>query len=341
MRVAYVKAPFMIELREEEYRPLRSNEILVAVRACGICGTDLQTAATEAKEFTTFGHEVAGIVRETGASVTNVTPGSRVALESSAFCRDCRDCRNGQPDLCKQVITYQWGQDPMGFADCIIAPAELAVPIGDMPFDQATLLEPMGVAMDLVRAAEIKPNDDVLVAGLGPIGLMALRLAVLAGARTVYGAELSDAARRIELAKGYGAHKIILTDQTQLAEVKTPYGGFDKILVTAPPRVIPDTFKIANLGGIVAFLGIQYGPGADITFDANDFHFKKLQLRASYASPALYFPRCIDMLRSGAVDAAPLISHRFPLDGLAGAMTALRDDRAAAVKMVMVQEGEV
>jgi L-iditol 2-dehydrogenase len=329
MRVAYVKAPYSFEIREETCRPLQKNEVLVEVRACGICGTDLHTAATEAKELITFGHEVAGIVREAGPWVTNVKPGDRVALESSAFCRECKDCRNGQPELCKQVITYKWGQDPMGFAERIIAPAELAVPIGGIPFDEASLLEPMGVAMDLVRAADIKLNDDVLVVGLGPIGLMALRMAVLTGARTVCGAELPDAKRRIEIAKLYGAHEVFL---------ETPPGGYDKILVTAPPSVIPGMLRIANLGGIVAFLGIQYGPGASITFDANDFHFKKLQLRASYASPALYFPRCIDMIVSGAVDVKPLISHRFPLGGLAGAMTALRDDRANAVKMVMVNE---
>ncbi|MCL2707684.1 MAG: alcohol dehydrogenase catalytic domain-containing protein, partial [Defluviitaleaceae bacterium] len=252
MRAVYVKAPFEFEIREIDLRELRENEILVSVRACGVCGTDMQTASTEAKDFVSFGHEVSGVVLRAGGGVKNVEPGLRVALESSAFCRSCDMCRNGRPDLCGGVITYDWGADTLGFADMLIAPAELAVPIEEMPFDVAAVLEPMGVAMDLFLTADVKPGDDVLVIGLGPIGLLALKFAVISGANRVVGASPHYATKRIETALAYGASDIILTDLTKEERAQ---GGFDKVLVTAPPGAIPSAIKAAKTGGTVAYIG--------------------------------------------------------------------------------------
>lgn len=338
MKSAWVKAPYQFDLREADIREMKENEVLIRIRACGICGTDVHTAATEAKEWQTFGHEVAGVVEKVGKSVSNVKPGDAVTLESSTFCRFCEHCRNGRPELCSQGPRYTWGRDPMGFGEYMLAACEQTVRFEGISFEEATLVEPMGVALDLANTADIRLNDDVLVVGLGPIGLMAVRLAKLMGARKVYAAELSSAARRVELAAQFGADEIIFTDQVSIDQYAFARGYVDKVLVTAPPRMIPPSLKIAGYGGTIAFIGIQFGEGADITFDANEFHFKKLQLKASYAAPALYFPRCIDMIRSGAVDVKALISHTFRLPELESAFETLRTDRANTVKMIMINE---
>lgn len=154
--------------------------------------------------------------------------------------------------------------------------------------------------------------------------------------RKIYAAELSAAKRRIDLAKAFGADEIILTDQVNLVEYPYARKGVERVLVTAPPRLIPPALKVTNVGGILAFIGIEYGPNAAITFDANEFHFKKLQLHASFASPALYFPRCIELVQSGVIDAQSMVSHTFALADIAVAMTTLRDDRATTVKAVML-----
>jgi threonine dehydrogenase-like Zn-dependent dehydrogenase len=335
MKAAYVKAPYQFQIRDVALRDLGEDEAIVKVKACGVCGTDVSTAATEATDWQPFGHEIAGVVETVGRRVHNVKVGDTVVLESGTFDRYCANCRNGRVDLCNTGPNY-WLKGPMGFAESVLVPKECLVPFTGMSFKEAALIEPLGVALDLVYAADIKINDDVLVIGLGPIGLMALRLARACGARKIYAAELSAAKRRIDLAKAFGADEIILTDQVNLVEYPYARKGVERVLVTAPPRLIPPALKVTNVGGILAFIGIEYGPNAAITFDANEFHFKKLQLRASFASPALYFPRCIELVQSGVIDAQSMVSHTFALADIAVAMTTLRDDRATTVKAVML-----
>ena len=286
MRVAYVKAPFQFELREMEIPRPGEGQILLDVRACAVCGTDMHTAALEAVEYTSFGHEIAGVVLETGSGVHRLQPGDKVAVESGTFCHVCENCRNGRTDLCtngKSII------------------------------------------------------DDVAVVGLGPIGLMTIALAKAAGARNIYATQKSDRSKaRIELAKKLGA-TVILTKDTDLNSYPFPRGGLNKIMVTAGPSVIPEMFKIAVYGGIISFLGIDMANG-NITFNANDFHFKKLQLRASYAAPALWFPRALDLLKNKVVDPDDFITQTFPLEEIQKWFEKQRDDSSDVIKMVMVKE---
>lgn len=111
--------------------------------------------------------------------------------------------------------------------------------------------------------------------------------------------------------------------------------GIDRALVASQPRSLPEVMPFMNYGGIIAFIGIEYGPGAAITFDANDFHFKKLQLRASHASPALYFPLALQLMKDGHVDGDAVISHVMPLERIAEAMTILRDCRDEVLKVII------
>lgn len=286
MRVAYVKAPFQFELREMEIPRPGEGQILLDVRACAVCGTDMHTAALEAVEYTSFGHEIAGVVLETGSGVHRLQPGDKVAVESGTFCHVCENCRNGRTDLCtngKSII------------------------------------------------------DDVAVVGLGPIGLMTIALAKAAGARNIYAIQKSDRSKaRIELAKKLGA-TVILTKDTDLNSYPFPRGGLNKIMVTAGPSVIPEMFKIAVYGGIISFLGIDMANG-NITFNANDFHFKKLQLRASYAAPALWFPRALDLLKNKVVDPDDFITQTFPLEEIQKWFEKQCDDSSDVIKMVMVKE---
>ena len=337
MKAAFIKAPYQVEIREVALREIKENEVLVKVKACGICGTDVSSIAHNAMEWEPVGHEIGSVVEQLGAHVKGLQIGETVTFETGTFCRECENCRNGRYDLCNSGPTF-WLKGTMGFADYLIVPMECVVRCEGLSFAAATLVEPLGVALDLLYTADVKLNDDVLVVGLGPIGLMAVRLAKLMGARKIYAAVRSNSVRRAELAKQFGADEVLFTDVRELVDHTFEKGGVDKILVTAPPETIPGTLKVAKVGAIIAFLGIEYGAGATISFDANDFHFKKLQLRGAFASPALYFPRCIDLLKSGVIDAEALISHTFKLDELAEAFIKLRDEKETVVKMVMLHD---
>lgn len=338
MKAWYVQAPFQFDMRDVQLDETGENEVLIRVRACGICGTDMTSMKVTARQWEPVGHEIAGIVEKTGPGVTHVKVGDTVVLETSTYSRDSEFSRNGRYDLDNTGPSF-WGKHAsMGFSEYVLAPKECVVAYEGLSFAVASLTEPLGVAVDLVETVGIGLNDTVLVVGLGPIGLMALRLAKLKGAKKIYAAARSHSTDRIALARQFGADEIILTDVTALDDFAFPQGGVDKILVTAPPQTIPSALKAARTGGIIGFIGIEYGSGATVSFDANEFHFKKLQLRASHASPALYFPMSIDLLKSGAVDGDALISHTFGLEGFADAVRTLHEDRGSAAKMVMVIE---
>lgn len=340
-RSALVKSPWEFEVRDNAVPDPGPGQILVQIAACAMCGTDLHIADRMAAEWQSFGHEVAGVVRAVGEGVTRFEPGDRVALDSSAPCGRCAVCLpaphgRGRPDLCRTPATY-WGTATMGFGEFLLSPHECAVPVpASVPLDLATLVEPVGVSIDLTRTAEVGPGDHVLVVGPGPLGLGAVCMARRLGAERVLVAGRSRSVARLQAALALGADDILYTDKAPLAAFD--YGGRppDKVLVTAPPPVLPEAIQIAAFGGIVAYIGIAFGPETRIELDADSIHFRKLSLRASHASPGTHAAESIRLLETAPDLGKELISHYFPLDEIDQAMQTARDDRAAVKKMVMV-----
>lgn len=316
------------------------NQVLIEVKACAVCGTDMHTAATDADDFQSFGHEIAGVVVKNGPGSRRFREGDKVIVESGTFCHVCENCRNGRPDLCTDGISIIDDVEISGYSDYMIVPEQAMVAFEGLDYQEAALAEPLGVAMDLFYTTGIDVNDDVAVVGLGPIGLMAIALAKAAGARNIYAVQHSGRSKaRIELAKKLGATDIILTSETDIFKYLFPRGGLNKIMVTAAPAVLPDMMKIAVYGGIIGFLGIDLQNG-DITFNANEFHFKKLQLRASYAVPALWFPRALELLKTKVVNPKDFITQTFPLEKIEEYFLKQRDDSSDVIKMVMVKDGK-
>lgn len=338
MKSAYLKAPFQFELREIPIPEIGDDDVLIKIKACGFCGHEMILAKYAAEEWTPFGHEFAGIIEKKGANVKNLEIGDKVVVETSTFNPYSDISRNGRVDLDSDIINYIGTRDTMGFAEYTAAPAALCVKFDTMSFEEGSMIEPMGVAMDLFKTADIRLGDDVLCLGLGPIGLMALQMAKAAGARKVYAADLSTCGKRAELAKSFGADEAIFTDKVDIKTYEFARGGVDKVLLTAPPALIEPATHTLNMGGVLAFLGIAYGPAAIATFDSNLVHHKKIQIRASDAVPALYFPMCIDLVEAGMVDLKSLISQTFPLEETVEQLHYFVEHPETAVKAIMVRE---
>lgn len=320
-----------IVFKDAPLRAPKPDEVRVKVAACGVCGTDLHQRPGEPKEEK-VGHEIAGTILELGPAVSGLAVGQRVVLESSSACGRCANCRNAAQELCTNVQSF-FGGGALGMAEEMLAPALSAIPYDGLDPAVACLQEPLGVAIDLVRVADVRPGANVLVVGPGAIGLMAVALVKRAGARRVFVAGHKRRTARVEVARRFGADTFVDVDEADLT--KYAFGcPVDRVLVTAPPRTLASAFKVASKGGIVAFVGIEHGEGAFSTFDANAFHFKKLQLRASFAAPALFGPLALEYLRDGVVDGAALVTHRFPLDRAAEAFRVANDD-PAAIKVVV------
>lgn len=341
MTAAFVRAPFEFKLERVPVPEVRDGWALVRVEACGICGTDLHIAGSTShaltphppREWQGFGHEIAGVVARIGAGISHVKEGDRVVLESGSPCHTCERCRNGRSDLCNKGPNF-WNNDSMGFAEYILAPRECLVPYEELTPEVACLTEPLGVALDMTYTADIALGNEVLILGLGPIGLFSIPLARMKGAAYVYAVNRSGG-KRAEVAHVYGADNVVLTNDSPLKNDTFRRGGVDRALVSASASAVLEALPLMNYGGVVTYVGIEYGPGATLSFDANEFHFRKLQLRASHAAPALFFPTALQLLKNNHIDGETMISDVVPLEKIESAMVRLRDKRTEVLKIVI------
>jgi L-iditol 2-dehydrogenase len=341
MRSLWGKAPFQFQLRELPTPEPGPGEVVVQVTACGICGTDLHFLRHN-EEWTPLGHEVAGSIVAVGPHVTRWRGGETVIVENHTGCGVCEQCKNGRALYCQNLTTYM--NDRAGFADHLRVREDMVQTYDATALSprQAALAEPLTVALDLLQRADPDLNDEVAVFGPGSIGLMLTRLAKLRGARRVFltGSNRSTphGRHRLEVGQYMGADVVLAeAEDNVVAAIKAAVPqGVDRVLVTAPPRTLPQAFEIARFGAIIGLIGIEFGEGAEVSFDVNDFHFKKLQLRASHAIPNHYFPMALDLLARRVVDPDLLVSHIFSLDEYETAFRTLTDLQQAAVKAVII-----
>lgn len=338
MRALWGKAPFQFQLRELRTPQPARSQVLVRVQACGICGTDLHFQRAMNQAWTPLGHELAGVIEAVGDDVTNVKAGERVIVENNTACGVCEACKNGESRYCRNIWSYM--NDQAGFGDYLVVPEPSVQKYHDLTPRQAALAEPLTVAIDVALRADIPLNAEVGVWGTGPIGIMACTIAKLRGARRVFlvGSPRDNARNRFrhELGRAFGADVTVSGSEDAVTTLIQDTGdGVDRVLVTAPPPVIPDALRACRFGGIVALIGLEERSDETVPLDLNAFHFRKLQLRASHAIPNHFFPIALDLLARRVVDADQLVTHTFPLDRYNLAFDTARDPDARVGKVVI------
>lgn len=311
MKAVFAKTPCQIEVREIERPQLQEpDDVLVKVKACGICGWDYIQVSKTLENFERLGHEFAGEVAETGRGCTRVKPGDQVIVRPLRPCGLCEACENVQPTLCSAPLTAT----SFGMSEYVCEKEALLEPFEGIRFEEAAVTEPITAALDMVEVADIPLGGSVCVVGGGFIGLAALRLARLRGAGRVFLSELSQRKARIDAAMELGADEVVLADQEDLVERMKALcpGGVDRVLLTGPSRLITEAFQFLRVGGIVCPMGVDVGDAKLVTFDINDFHFRRLQIRGS-VNPTVRFSLAVQLLRDKALDGGVLISHTYDL----------------------------
>ena len=334
MKAAYVRVPFRVELRELPVPEPGFDEVLVRVSACGVCGTDLHYARDEARrEALPLGHEFCGLVEKTGPGVDGFRPGDPVIVENHTALGRSAAAKNG--DLVNSTDLYISMEQPC-LAEFVKTHRLALHRNPNLPPAAAAIAEPLTVALDLVESSDIGLNSRVAIFGAGPIGLMALALVRRKGAARVVVSQPSHSKARIALARKLGADRVIESDREDLqAALKEECPqGFDRMLVTAPPAAIPAAIEAARFGGIVTFNGISFA-NPEVRFDANAFHFKRLQLRATHSIPNLRFPMAIELLERRWIDAADFVTHTFPLQEAGRALKTAETDKETVIKVVV------
>jgi threonine 3-dehydrogenase len=305
----------LIDLRVPEPGP---GEVLLRVDAASICGTDLhlfewdECAAENLVPPRILGHELAGTVVGIGSGVTRVREGDLVGVESHLFCWECAQCRRGEMHLCRDLRVIGVHVDG-GFAEHVVIPEANAVESNGLEPAVVALQEPMGNAVHAAFAEPIEGRT-VLVTGCGPIGLCAVGIARAAGAALVVATDTEP--YRLELARTMGADLALdATDpETERRIVEATGGdGVEVVLeMSGSPRALDQALRVITRGGRVSLLGIFNGA---VPLELSEqVIMQGLRLHGIFGR-RIYdtWERTQSLLRSGALDVTPIITHRLDL----------------------------
>jgi threonine 3-dehydrogenase len=315
------------------------HEALIRVKATSICGTDLHIfkwdpwARERIRPPLIVGHEFCGYVVEVGPDVTEVKVGDFISAESHIICNRCPQCRTGQGHICRNTRIIGVDRDGC-WAEYIAMPAgNLWLNPPDMPFEIASLQENFGNAVHTAFATDLTAKK-VLVTGCGPVGLMTIAVAKAAGARLIFATDISP--YRLRLARRLGAdyaYNVAEIDVVRDIRDKTEGEGVDVLLETSgASSAIDQGFTVLKDGGEAAILGLTPAP---IGFDWNNHLVFKGATVYGIVGRELWgtWYRMRGLLRSGAVDLQPLITHRFALDDFEQALKVMQSGQSGKVVM--------
>lgn len=315
MRAAVLHDIRDIRLAEIPPPTLEKDDLLLRVKAVGVCGSDLHsyleggtTGRTKVSPLV-LGHELAGIITAESAEQAGLPVGTLVAVDPAKPCGRCEWCERGHTNLCPYVRFLGYAPNNGAMAEYVAVPKSAIHPV-PTGFDAAAtvLLETLGVAIHAVDLARIRLLETVAVLGCGPVGLLLMQLARLSGAQTVFAVD--PVGYRAELAGTLGAEQHFASFEG-VAEA-TGGRGVDVVLeATDSPLGLEHAARSCRIGGRVVVVGIPEGNRYTLT--AAEARRKGLSLKFSRRMPEVY-PRAIALAASGRVTLAPLASHSFLLE---------------------------
>ncbi|HEV8307513.1 MAG TPA: alcohol dehydrogenase catalytic domain-containing protein [Methylomirabilota bacterium] len=335
MRAAVTTGPGTIRLEDRPTPTIGPGELLVRVRGCGLCGSDLAKLRAPRQLPSVLGHEVVGDVVQVGAGVGRFHEGDRVVAAHHVPCFACHYCRRGSVSMCRAF--KESNLDPGGFAEYVRVPranvehATFRVPV-EIPDAVAAFTEPLGCCVRAIRRSGLGPGDAVLVVGLGAIGGLLVQLAVRAGARVV-GTDVL--APRRELGCLLGATVTVApADVPGALATHTEGRGADCVILTVgSPAVVRQALGWARDGGAI-HLFVGEGEGL---LPVGELYHRELTLTATYSSSPADLAEAFELVTSRRVRVAELCSHRLPLERLAEAAR-LMEEREALKVYVEVSE---
>jgi threonine 3-dehydrogenase len=318
-----------LELCDVPVPEIGINDVLIRVERTGICGTDLHIynwdvwAAKTIPVPLVVGHEFVGEIVEVGSNVQDFYPGETVSGEGHVVCGRCRNCLAGRRHLCRD--TKGVGVNRAGaFAEYLALPVTNVWHHADtIDRDVAAIFDPLGNAVHTALSFDVL-GEDVLVAGAGPIGLMAVAVVRHAGARHVVVTDINPA--RLELAKTLGATVAVDVRNTSLESVMSDLGmkeGFDIGLeMSGAGAALRQMLSVMCHGGKIAMLGI---PSEPIAIDWNTVVFNMLTIKGIYGREMYEtWYKMTVMIESG-LDITPVITHRLPFDRYQEGFAAMRE----------------
>ena len=309
-----------IRVEERDVPTIGPGECLVRIKASGICGSDVLEWYRVPKAPIVLGHEVAGDVVAVGEGVANVAVGDRVVVSHHVPDNTCRYCLAGNHTACHTLHTTNF--DPGGFARYVRVPAlqtdrgMLRMP-GSMTYEEGSFVEPLGCVVRAQTRAGVRPGSTVLVIGSGISGLLHIRLALALGAGRVFATDVSpyrlDWARRSGAAEAFDgiAAGERLPDMLRAAND----GNLADLVIlgTGAPSAIDQGLACLENGATFVVFAVP-APGQDHPMPLNDLWRREVTVRTAYGAAPADLAMALDLIASGRVRVADLVTHRLPLD---------------------------
>ena len=314
-------APMNIKYEEVDIKEPNENEVLVQIKAALTCGTDVKTYHRGHPKLiksvpSGFGHEFSGVIAKVGKNVTNFKEGDRVVAANSAPCGHCYYCQIGEYNLCENLDLLNGA-----YAEYITIPERITqknlLKLEDTtPFELAAFAEPLANVVHGIEKTEIKKGQTVGVVGLGPIGLMFVRLAKLKGAKVIAAGRNP---LKLELAKTFGQADVVI-DLTKfenpkeaiLEHTKEKRGLDVAVECVGLPEIWEQMFGLVRKGGTIHFFG-GCKSGSEIKIDTTRLHYDGLKIISVFHHTPEYFRKALEYIESGAVDVKQLITTIRPL----------------------------
>jgi L-iditol 2-dehydrogenase len=295
------------------------GDVLVQVAACGICGSDVHGydgSSGRRIPPIVMGHEAAGTVAAIGADIRNLAVGDRVTFDSTIYCSRCEFCRRGEVNLCeqRQVVGVSCGEyrRPGAFAEYIAVPEYVVYRLPpSLSFADAAMLEAVAVALHAIQLSGIEGGETMLVIGAGMIGQLLLQAARVAGCSRILVADIDPS--RLKMASDLGADEILLASETALVHevlALTQDRGVDRVLeAVGREETVAAAIESVRKGGTVTLVG---NIASQVNLPLQKIVTRQIRLQGSCASAGEY-PMAIELVASGKIKVAPMISAVAPL----------------------------
>lgn len=341
MKSAIYFGPEDIRVEEREKPRCQEGEVLLRVWACAICGTDVRIYYQGQKNVVppqVIGHEIAGTIESFGEKVSGYERGERVILVTSVGCNQCEFCQEGRHNLCLdfKALGYHY---PGGFSQYMIVPAE-AVRQGNLikipeslPFEEASLVEPLSCCLNGQEYLKIKAGNTVVVFGAGPIGCMHVELAKSQGAKKIILIDISE--ERLSLAKLFSAD-IFINSRKENVTAKvlslTDNLGADVVIVACSANVAQEeSLRLIKKGGRISFFAGLPKNKPTISLDSNIIHYQEVSLFGAFASYKRQYEQALSLVSSGKIAMGKFITKTISLDELVQGIESTRSGRGLKV----------
>ncbi|MBI1387048.1 MAG: alcohol dehydrogenase catalytic domain-containing protein [bacterium] len=329
------------EIQQMPTPELGEDDVLIEVKACGICGSDvhgMDGSTGRRIPPIVMGHEAAGVIVETGSLVKGWRTGDHVTFDSTVYCGSCWHCRRGEINLCdhRMVLGVSCGEYRRhgAYAEYVAVPQRILYRIpGNVSFERAAMVEPLSIAMHAVSLTPITLNDCVLVVGAGMIGLLVIQAAIAAGCGQLIAVDLES--EKLELARQLGASIVLNANECNVAdEVKRLTEGrgadvaFEAVGASTSVNVAVHTLR---KGGALTLIG-NLAP--TIEFPLQAVVTRELRVQGSCASRGDY-PACLDFISRGRVNLDPVHSASVPLEAGAEWFRRLYNKEKGLMKVIL------